>query len=387
MTSAPADPVDLPFLARLLEADDDTHPRALLRKARAVSTALPQLLLSAARRDGLALGTGAADELRRAGERADTYREVFAAVCADVSSATVRQVKGASLAAHYPEGLRRPVGDLDLVVDGDEEDLWRVVAAVTAYADLTDVDLALLHDGSRTHLVLSLSWPSPDALLDRDLRVEVSTLAFPGRHPDVPPRARLPEEPFVADLLSLAEEAFQRPFHARDVVDVLFLFGAPPEDSGRPDPSAVAAAAGTLRLAPELLHLLTYSRDRVPPGVLGRLTAARLDAVTAALRGPVATERARRAAVVSDRPADCLGIDDRLASGLPVHGMPLRHRPFDAGLSPSRRHDFADGSLLRTPVADFLLVTGPLVAPEQYHSALRELDRIDPPAPGEPGSS
>jgi hypothetical protein len=46
-------------------------------------------------------------------------------------------------------------------------------------------------------------------------------------------------------------------------------------------------------------------------------------------------------------------------------------------------HDFDRGTLLLTPVADFLLVTGELVAPDLYDAALTvltELGRERPPA-------
>ncbi|MBU3862642.1 hypothetical protein KN815_00455, partial [Streptomyces sp. 4503] len=63
----------------------------------------------------------------------------------------------------------------------------------------------------------------------------------------------------------------------------------------------------------------------------------------------------------------------RLARELPVHGLLLRDAD-RADWPVSRIETFAQGALLLTPLADFVLVGQELVSQELYQAALRALE-------------
>ncbi|WP_416974730.1 hypothetical protein [Streptomyces sp. 4F14] len=352
--------VTLEMLYRLLGLQDHESGRELIRRGRLVSPRLPQLLISAAAREGVPLGTGTRDELSRARTRAETYADLYDAVRAAVPG--VRIAKGPSVARWYPPDLLRPVGDLDLGLETEDE-LWRAARTVADRAPVEDVDLALTRYEGRTDVTLGLKWPAEDALLDRPYSVELSTVAFPGDlDGTVPPRFALPADQTLADLLSLAEERFQRPFHAKDAVDVLMILTHRP-----PDPATLAEAAEAHLLAPELLELLTYVQDGAQ---------APLDSYRTPLSAPAAAELARRKA--TPRPAgphDTTTVDGRLDAGIPVAGLRLNRRqsPVDRAV----RHDTDGVGLLRTPLGDFLLVCGEVVSRADHATALAALDRLE----------
>ncbi|QNP71074.1 hypothetical protein IAG44_17615 [Streptomyces roseirectus] len=307
--TAPLPDVTLDMLYRLLGVAEHESRRELIRRGRRVSPRLPQLLISAAAREGVALGSGASDELRRARARAGRYADLFDAVRAAVPG--VRIAKGPSVARWYPPDLLRPVGDLDLSF-ATEDELWRAALTVTGRAPVEDIVLALTRHEGRTSVTLGLRWPAEDELLDRPYNVELSMVAFPGDPGSaVPPRRTLPADQTLADLLALAEERFQRPFHAKDAVDVLMILTHCP-----PPPATLAEAAAAHHLAPELLELLTYTQDG---------TQAPLDAFRTPLHEPAAAELARREA--AERPADPpTTVDARLDAGFPVAGLRLNRR-------------------------------------------------------------
>ncbi|GAA2843839.1 hypothetical protein [Crossiella cryophila] len=347
--------IDLPLLHRLLGLPERETPRALLRAARAAARTLPHLVLSLAERDGLPLGTGSTDELRRARVRAETYRRFLGLVQAE---AGVRVMKGPQLAQRYPADLLRPAGDLDLVA-ADEARLWLAARAVLAVRQVEDIDLTVFQHSGHRDVVIALAWPSEDPLLDRGYKIEISTMAFPGDGGAVPIRAALPADPWLADLLALAEERHQRDFHAKDVLDVLVLAGdAPPGET-------VAAAAAGLYLAPELAELLDYAAGFASLGPLAP-TLERL-------RAPAAAELARRARWHPAEAGAADSVADRLATGRPVYGMPLRQVSGREDWPVAELREVAGSTVLATPVADLLLVTGELVDPEQFTSVLRAL--------------
>jgi hypothetical protein len=352
--------ITLDMLQELLQVPEHESRRELIRRARLVSPQLPQLIISAAAREGVTLGTGTRDELRRARQRARRYEELYDAVRDTVA---VRLVKGPSLARWYPADLVRPVGDLDLVVT-DEEQLWRAARTIRDRAPVDRVDLALEPHAGGTALTVGLLWPSEDELLDRPLDIEITTLPFPGDLGGVvPPRTTLPTDQNLADILSLAEERFQREFNAKDAVDVLMLLAHCP-----PDPAALAEAARGHHLAPELRELLAYTRERTG--------ATLLDAFTGPLRESAEAELTRRAAERREPPADAPDtVDGRLLAGLPVQGMMLRRVTDWTGPLRARRREVDGVTLLHTPVADFLLVTEEIVTRDDYDTALRAVDR------------
>ena len=294
-------------------------------------------------------GSGSRDELRRARARAGRYAELHAAVAA----VPVRVVKGPSLAGHYPPGAIRPVGDLDLVVTGEAQ-LWQA-ARILCEQGGELAELTLLRHDERTHTVLAVLWPSPDPLMDEELRVELSTAAFTGDLGAVPVRPELPADPLLADLLSVAEERFQRDFHAKDAVDLLVLLS-------HLDTKAVVAAAEAFHLAPELSALAELLRANAGH--------PQLEPLTAALAVPAAAETTRRDEFGpgGQQPE---GVVARLAASLPVWGMPLPTRP--PGQDQFRLQEYAGALVARTPLGDFLLTDGELVDPGQHAAVLAAL--------------
>ncbi|MEU9341263.1 hypothetical protein AB0D74_08585 [Streptomyces sp. NPDC048278] len=343
-------PLDLGLLHRLLDVPEHEGPYRLVRSAQQTSGTLAQLVVSLAVREGVEPGSGSRDLLTRARSRAARYAELRAAL-ADVPG--LRVVKGPSLAGHYPPGTRRPVGDLDVVAP-DEERLWRAAAVLCAEGG-EPAELSLFTAAGRLQVMLAVLWPSPDPLMEEEIRVELCTAAFSGDFTAVPVRPELPADQVLADLLSVAEERFQRAFHAKDAVDLLMLL-----DSGALEPAAVAAAAVIWRLAPELVELLDLLSTAVDHPAAEPLRQA--------LAASAAAETTRRAAVSPPEHEPAGSVAARLETGRPVWGMPLTRtaRPGDRCVLDHR----SCPTLARTPVGDFLLVADELVDPELHAAAL-----------------
>ncbi|MEU2830345.1 nucleotidyltransferase family protein [Streptomyces lavendulae] len=351
--------MDLATLYEALGVPEEAGPAELLFAARRQHYTLPYLVLSAVARHGVEMSDAARAELDRARRRARRYESVLAEVSAQVA---VRPVKGPLLARYYPDGLLRPQGDLDLLVD-NERDLWRVVRLLMEDEPLY-LGVSMLGTPTR-HLVVTMTWTPEDSLLDPEIRVEVATAALVGDYRGVPIRPALPDDALVANLLALGEERFQRPFHARDAIDVHVLGQAQPQ----PSTAQLVAAVEEYRLAPEVRELLAFTAERLSPGALTALGEA--------LQAPAARELSRRTAhPVSVGPTR--QVPAALADGSPVYGMPLRRVAGRSGWEGVRTHLFGDDALLLTPVGDYLLVTDEVVGQERYDAALRELesDRI-----------
>ncbi|MFD1051919.1 hypothetical protein ACFQ1S_43335, partial [Kibdelosporangium lantanae] len=178
-------------------------------------------------REGIPLGTGALDELHRVNARIAEYRKIAEEITTSVDGARI--VKGPTLARDYPAGILRPSGDLDVIVR-DERDLWRGAHIVQQRHVLDPVELTLLDTPSTRHIVLSVYWPADDPVLDEDLCVELCTPAFVGDLAGVPIRERLPEDPWLANLLAICEERFQRQYKAKDLFDLVVLGATAPPD-------------------------------------------------------------------------------------------------------------------------------------------------------------
>ncbi|MFF9769074.1 hypothetical protein ACF1GT_21125 [Streptomyces sp. NPDC014636] len=356
---------DLAFFRRLLDLPEDATPYEVVTGAGRVSQAFRALVMTAAAREGV-IGTGSADELRRRAERTAFYARVQRR-CEPLGA---RPLKGLSLAAWYPDDLPRPMNDLDLVVP-DTAALWRVVTTLVAEYAPREMDLTVL-DGEARHLVVALSWPGADPLLDYETRVEILTCALTGDQGAVPLRPRLPHNPLAAGLLAVAEERFQRPFNGKDVVDVMMALASGHER----ELPLLARTADEYHLAPELSELLELFAGTVPdagrpPSGFGTLLTALAEASARELRRREEWRRGRGTADAPDRGALRHGM--RLT---PVEPGPRPHRATDA----AALRPFDGGTLLLTPVADFLLVTGALVDPALYDAATSALG-VSPAAP------
>ena len=352
-----SDDLHLPLLYQLLDVDPEEPVRRLVQKARVTRNLLAALVISVAERDGHRLGTGAADEVRRARSRADEYRRL----AAELDEPGVRSFKGLNIARHYPAGLVRPSSDLDLVVP-DEDQLWRLAARLRASRNVHEITVTvLLHAGAR-HLAVGLKWPSEDPLLDSDHCVELGTLAYEGDLDTVPPRPGLPEEQALTDLLALAEERFQRPFDVKDVLDLAVLVGG-----GNVDLSAAVRAAAEFRLAPELREACLLATAHLDDPAFGRMAEM--------LASPAAREQQRRrpGAVGEElhrEVRELLGKDS--TPGAPMlGGVPLPSTASEPPATATYRH-VTGGVVLSCPLGDFLLTNQQLVSEELYDSAVAQ---------------
>lgn len=343
----------------LLDAEY-ASPSMLVYAAKREHRRLPTLLLSVFESEGEPLGSGARDELRRARERARDYRELHEAIS---EVAECRALKGAYLAGLYPKGLRRPVGDLDLVF-ADEPSLWRGVRRALDLREVTQIGFAL-HGEEGREIGIELHWSSEDDLLDGTASAEFHTAALPGDSATVPVRSALPENAWAAGLLGLAEERFQRPFGIRDAIDVYMMAACAPAAD-----EVVEALRGCCR-EPEIVELLTYTGGLLDIGPLKPLSGA--------LSAP-ADEEIERRARESRRPgvpSDEEDVVRRFSAGLPVQGFMLRRRDDRPDWSGVRRHEFSHGWIAMSPIGDFLLCGGEVVARDAYEAALEELELIE----------
>jgi len=359
MNSAPPSPdISSELFRSLLDAQEHSL-EMLVYAARKDHRRLHTLLLSALAKEGVVLGSGARDELRRAYERDRDYQEVYRAVA---ETTQCRVLKGQRLAERYPAGLRRPVGDLDLVLP-NEEALWAGLRRAQHMRDVSHILLALHGEGG-CELTAEIHWPSEDNVLDGDASAEFNTAALPGNFGTVGPCAVLPEDEWTASLLGLAEERFQRPFGLRDVLDVHVLAA-----SMSPAQTVVDTVRSYGR-EPEILELLTYADERLEIG--------QLRALKEALVQPARDEQARRNSSARETAVshDEKDVDLRLKSGLPVQAFLLRRAEGRSTWTTARRHPFSRGWLYLTPVGDYLLCGGPVVARADYDSALKELERL-----------
>ncbi|MEV4443604.1 hypothetical protein AB0K09_32350 [Streptomyces sp. NPDC049577] len=367
----------LRLLCELLGVDEDCPPGELLHRARTVSFTLPPLLLSAAEHEGRRLGTGSADELRRHRARLALYDEVAAAV----APYGARVLKGPSLARFQPGWAVRTCGDLDLLV-ADEPAFWRTARRVARSLPVDDVHLTLIGDGPERHLVAGLCAPSDEPWLDPGLKVEIATFACSGDWETVPPRAALPADDAVAQLLLVAEERFQRGFTVRDALDCAAVLAS----AEAPGPQALAKAAADWHLAPELRELIDFAR------LFPSLAAVVDHSHSVALAAASAAELARRERL---RPADrdapdgetgpertrrrlAAGgpVNERLRNGFPVFGMPLG---VDGPFPPEDRallHTAGQDTVATTPLGAFLLVSQELVDPDRYRAAREFAQRL-----------
>ncbi len=242
-------------LRQILSAPRGFGPAQLLSKARLNSSGsrIAALVISILAHENPHLLTrGAKDELDRARDRAEIYSAVWQAVAARSPSAFV--IKGPELSSLYPRGIVRPVGDLDVVCPSqDRSDFWSAVIAARRAFDPKRVRLEIFEcSDEQTHYVVSLHRPSPDPLLDPELRLEISTFAFINHSKQVPIRRDIPQTGPVRQLISIANEGFTRTWSTCDIFDALLVLKLLTEAEWE---SAVDAAMNSL-VAPELASLI-----------------------------------------------------------------------------------------------------------------------------------
>jgi len=261
-------------------------------------------------------------------------------------------IKGPRIAAHYPAGLLRQSGDTDLVAS-DEATLWACVLDLSASHGAVPQGVNLLQSANAVHLVVAMKWPAEEPLLDKPLGADISTCAFSGDTRGVPVRAPVPADDDLCSLFAVAEERFQRPFRAKDLLDLVVLADVLHRRFGDRLTEVVPRLAADLCLAPELRQLIKKTAGWVD------LPPAWAD-VAARLR-PLAQEEKARRSTRRDIP--------RLRFGFPLANASrtapeLRIQPFDRG------------ELAITPLGVCLLVDAPTIPEETYVAAMEAARRL-----------
>ncbi len=350
---------DLAALHRAFDVPPDAPVRRLVRRAQEAA-GLGPLVISMAVAEGHRLGTGSAHQLATHRRRAAVYA-ALAERLAEAADVTV--LKGAAIARHYPVGLVRPAGDLDLVV-ASEPELWRAARVIADAWHPDAIALTAVDTDDACHLVIGFDRPAEDPLLEPDYAVELATFAFPGDQAAVPLRAAPPADGAVAQLVALAEERCQRPFSVKDALDCVYLLDAEP-DALRTD--GARQAIDEACRAPELAELLEFAAAVFPK---------RLDPRAAEGLAPLAAaEHDRRRERGAGGGAAGVGrwsAAPRSSFGLFLGGD--GHRQVAA----ATRHPAPGGHLLCTPVGDFLMVPGPEVDEDDHAQAVRLARALHP---------
>ncbi|HEX6343754.1 hypothetical protein [Umezawaea sp.] len=338
-------------LDHLYAAADLAPDEPVRRLVRALGQRLAPLVLSAAVAEGHAPGPLTAMLLDRQRRRAHVYAEALRTVRA-VADPVV--LKGPALAEFYPSHLRRPVGDLDLVVDSEEE-VWAAARRLVDTFGATPSVFTLIGHGGAEHCLVGLDWPSDDPLCESDLEVEISTFAYAGDQAGLPLRVGFPASVPMAQLFAVAEERCQGPFTVKHALDCAVLLAAHPDLLvGRGAEDSIRA----FHLAPELRELVASAEDLVGVAVRGSL-----DVLADEER-----ERRRRAGA-ADGPSRSGG---RWASAADVRFGVLLHGYARGGVRHRAGGPAPGGDLVHTPVGDFLMLDGVEVAAADVEAS-REL--------------
>lgn len=311
----------------------------MARRARALPT-----WLSAAEADGIDLTPAAKDLLDRERRRVAALHRT----AEDMAAAhRVTVLKGLKIARHYPKGLLRQSGDVDLVAH-DEEALWGCVQdLMERFAAVPQGVSVMRREGERTHYGVALKWPAEEPYADKPMGADVTTCAFAGNFAGVPIRVEPPPDELLCGIFAVAEERFQRKYRLKDRLDLLVLAEAAEDEHGGALVELVVAEAEKQCLAPELARLIDQTDEWVSVSPLWMDIRAALD---------VSGEKARR----KERENYTLNF------GLPLTG----HRTERAEI---------DGDLLTTPIGACLLVASPVLDQETIDTAIRRLNERDLP--------
>ncbi|HEX9624761.1 MAG TPA: hypothetical protein VF979_10315 [Streptosporangiaceae bacterium] len=387
------------LISRGMRSDADDE--AMLAAARSAKHKLHITVLSARESAGQSLSPEQQAELAAYRHRLEQYRAAWSIVADAAPHAQV--VKGWTIGDHYPPGLLRSAGDLDVVCPPGE--LWGAARALidrgweleamtifpsgpasapscsapsrSAPSDVSD----------RCHVLMAVTRPSDCDLIEDAYDVELRTA-------DVATSIRVPARalngnslsPAAANVLALAAERWERPFRSRDVYDLAILAG----QLDRAGLDSLGGALTATMLWPqmrELSRLLRRSGLAAEPAQPGRrreawrARAARLRRSSALWSNPL---RVAGLASISTTDADRGALADRLAHavqrrigswrllrlGLPLFAVPLTSVPVPVpvpGPGPADSRADVDGLKLerrgphliaRTPIGSFLLVAG-----------------------------
>ncbi len=365
------------LVSRGVRADADDE--ALLAAARSAKHKLHVTVLSARESAGQSLAPEQKAELAAYRHRLEQYRAAWSIV----SDAAPRSyvVKGWTIGDHYPPGMLRASGDLDVVCRPDE--LWPAAQALIDRGFELEA-LTIFPAGARPspvasdwcHVLLAVTRPGDTDLIEDPYDVELRT-ADVATKLGVPAKRLTPLPPAAANVVAIAAERWERPFRTRDVYDLAIL-------ADQLDPAgleALGAALTATMLWPqlrELSWLLRRSGLAEPPNLPGsrsaawRSRAARWRRSAALWAHPL---RVAGLAAISTVDADRGRLADRLAHavqlrvgswrllrlGLPLFAVPL---PSEAGSGSDADVDGLELErrgphlVARTPIGSFLLVAG-----------------------------
>jgi hypothetical protein len=358
------------------DADDD----ALLSASRTALHKLHVTVLSARESAGQRLQPEQQAELAAYRDRLKRYQAAWSIVSLAAPHAQV--VKGWTIGDHYPPGLLRGAGDLDVICPPGE--LWQAALALIGQGWETEA-LTLFPSGPGSgrdvgewcHVLMEVTRPRDCDYIEDPYGVELRTA-------DVATNIRVaarrlngtPLPAAAANVLALAAERWERPFRTRDIYDLAILTG----QLDRAGLDALNDALTTTMLWPQmrelsgLLHRSGLGQAPSQPGSLRaawRARAARQRRAAALWAHPL---RAAALLATSTVDTDRGALADRLAHavqrrigswrllrlGLPLFAVPLPAVAPDAGAA-------AEGLILerrgahliaRTPIGSFLMVAG-----------------------------
>lgn len=356
----------------------EAPPATVVAFARADGRKMLPTLLSAWRTEGRAFSSPLEVELDLHARRRETYERLADELLA---IAPVKMLRGLGIARLYPPGLVRQLNDLDCLLPTNAE-LWAVARRLVA-TGWTVMTLTLLRVEGELCAMLRLERPAPDPFLIEPEAVELATVGLVGDLWSVPSRRlvglrELGTPP--GDVLMLAAEGLERPYHARDVLDAVLLLEALDErDLGRVRAEleryelwrpwlALARRLRSLDLVPRGRESLTIGgepreaslrrarhvgRRLLRPGLAAVAYGQR--ALTTGRGGPLG--RAAQASIHR------LASPDRvLAAGLPVFGLQVDGPATDGD---EIRLDRAGALLVAdTPVGRFAFVAAEVVREE-----------------------
>ena len=374
----------------------DADDAAVLSAARAAKHKLHVTVLSAQESAGRSLSDQQKAELAAYQHRVEQYRAAWSIIGETAPNARV--VKGWTIGDHYPPGMLRSAGDLDVVCPPGE--IWQAaralidngweMEAITLFPAGPGADL----DVSRwCHVLMDAVKPSDSDFIDEPYEVELRT-ADVATSIRVPARriGDAPLPPATASVLALAAERWERPFRTRDIYDLAILTG----QLDRAGLEALNEALTATMLWPqmrELSKLLRRSGLARPPDqpdsglAAWRSRAARLRRSITLWSHPL---RVAGLLVTGTVDADRGALADRLAHavqrrigtwrllrlGLPLFAVPLPAEPgplpAEPGPLPAEPGPAAAGAgatglklerrgphlVALTPVGSFLLVAG-----------------------------
>lgn len=310
----------------------------MARRARALPT-----WLSTAEARGIDLTPAAKDLLDRERRRVAVLHETAEAMA---KNHRVTVLKGIRIARHYPKGMLRQSGDVDLVAD-DEDAMWACVLDLMERFDAVPQGVSVMR-GDTTHYGVALRWPAEEPYADKPMGADVTTCAFAGNFKGVPIRVKGPEDDVLCSIFAVAEERFQRKYRLKDLLDLLTLAEAAEDRFGDRLPALLSAYAQELNLAPELAQLIAKADEWVAVSALWREIP--LD---------VAGEKEAR----PERKMH------RLSYGLPLTDFHTQ-----------RAELHRDGDILTTPIGTCLLVDSPVVDAQAHAAALDYARKLGPPA-------